>query len=652
MREPDAGARRVLSLLLCLYPAAFRSELGQDLVETALHRRRESVRWHPVTGRARFWLTEGVRFVFDGVVERLHSLPLFADDVRHAWRQLRCAPSQHALAIATLSVGIAATVAVFTLADTVVFRPLPYADARALYLIHARSGSTELSSNSLPNFRDLQASVSTMTWLAGASDRSPTLVDPAADAERISVLDVTEGYLPGLGGHVQIGRSFTDADRLAGAARVAIVNHTLWQRRWGGNRDVLGSSVRLNGVPYTVVGVMSPAFRDPEPIESGALTGMWTPVRAGDYKDRDHYAFRVLGRLDSATTENAARQELSQIGKRLAAAYPAENRFDGADLDFVLHSLHQATVSRARDRILLLLGAVLLLLILACANSASLFLARGVARAPELAVRLALGATRTRLARQLFTETLLTATIAGALGGLLGSLGLRAFVAMSPAGIPRLHELGLDARALAAVVGLTGVTAVMFGILPALRGARAGARASSAGARTTVSRQTQRLQSMLVAIEVAISLVLVTSAVLLLASVRHLLHTPAGLRRVECRRGRCQASVQFDNGARPTGPSMQRCSSGLRRLPESRARLWRTRCRARRAARGHASRRTAPFPGREDRNRARRRRTVPLPAPNSSPSTPSVAASSTSCTFRFWPAVCSRPTNEVRSRWS
>jgi predicted permease len=548
MRERDAGARRVLSLLLCLYPAAFRSELGPDLVETALHRRRESVRRHPLTGRARFWLTEGVRFVFDGVVERLHSLPLFADDVRHAWRQLRCAPSQHALAIATLSVGVAATVAVFTLADTVVFRPLPYADARALYLIHARSGSTELGSNSLPNLRDLQASVSTMTWVAGASDRSPTLVDPAADAERISVLDVTEGYLSGLGGHVQIGRSFTDADRLAGAPRVAIVSHTLWQRRWGGNRDVLGAAVRLNGDPYTVVGVMSPAFRDPEPIESGALTAMWTPVRAGDYKDRDHYAFRVLGRLDGATTENAARQELSQIGKRLAAAYPAENRFDGADLDFVLHSLHEATVSRAQDRILLLLGAVLLLLILACANSASLFLARGVARGPELAVRLALGATRTRLARQLFTETLLTATIAGALGGLLGALGLRAFVAASPAGIPRLHELGLDARALVAVVGLTGLTAVMFGILPALRGARAGAQASSArGSHDGVEANPAP------AVDAG------RNRSRDFARARHqcgpasrerptFASHPAGLRRFECRRGRCQASVQCENG--------------------------------------------------------------------------------------------------------
>jgi putative ABC transport system permease protein len=273
---------------------------------------------------------------------------------------------------------------------------------------------------------------------------------------------------------------------------------------------------------------MSPAFRDPEPIESGALTGLWIPVRAGDYKDRDDFAFRVLGRLAPATTPALASQELSRAGHRLAAAHPAENRFNGVDLDFVLYPLHEATVKGARHQILLLLGAVMLLLILACANAASLFLARGVARSGELAVRSALGATRTRLALLLFNETLLIAGIAGGLGALLGALGLRAFVAAAPggpAGIPRLHELGIDVRALLLVIGLTALTALMFGILPAMRGASA---VGSAGARTTASKRTQRLQSALVAMEVAISLILVTGAGLLLTSVRHLLNVPPG----------------------------------------------------------------------------------------------------------------------------
>jgi predicted permease len=523
----EALVRRVLGILLHLYPSSFRRDVGQDLIETAMHRRNESVRRHPATGAIRFWLTEGVRFVFDGVLERMQAWPSLSYDLRQAWRQIRRAPSQHALAIATLAVGVGATTAVFTLADTVVFRPLPYADARALYLIHVRFGGTELSSNSLPNLRDLQATISTMTWLDGASDRSPALADQAGDAERVSVLDVTEGYLPRLGARLVMGRPFNDQDRAAGAARVAIVSHELWRRRWTASPAVLGASVRLNGTPYTIVGVMAPAFRDPEPIESGAVTGMWVPVRAGDFKDRDDFTFRVLGRLSDKASLETARQELSQAGRRLAADHP-ENRVDGADLDFILHPLHQATVAGARDRILLLLGAVGLLLTLACANAASLFLARGVARSPELAMRSALGASRSQLALQLFGETLLTAAIAGVIGGFLGAVGLRAFVAAAPSGVPRLHELGLDLRALVAVGGLTGLTALMFGIVPALRGARAASPTAAANARLTASRSTQRLQSILVAVEVAISLVLVTSAGLLLASVRHLLNVPPG----------------------------------------------------------------------------------------------------------------------------
>ena len=527
----DAGVRRAFNLLLYLYPASFRQTLGQDLIETALHRRREATRRYPRTAALRFWLSEGLRFAFDGVLERAHAMPSLTDDLRHAWRGLRRGPAQHAVAIATLAVGVGATVAVLTLADTVVFRPLPYADARALYLIHARFGGTELSSNSLSTLRELQAFASTMSWLEGATDRSPALADGFREAERVPVLDVTDGYLARLGARIQIGRPFLAGDHRAGAARVAIVSHALWQRRWGGNPAVMGASVRLNGVPYMLVGVMSPAFRDPEPIESGAVTGMWVPVRAGSYRDRDDFGFRVLGRLATGATPALASQELTQLGHRLAAAYP-ENRIDGFDLDFVLHSLHEMTVSGARRQILLVLGAVVLLLVLACSNAANLFLARGITRSPELAMRSALGATRTRLAVQLFGEALLTAGIAGALGAVLGAVGLRAFVAVapgSPAGIPRLHEIGLDVRTVVVVIGLTLLTALMFGSLPALRGAR-GAAASSpwAGSRTTASKRTQRLQSTLVAVEVAISLVLVTAAVLLLTSVRHLLNVPPG----------------------------------------------------------------------------------------------------------------------------
>ncbi len=530
MRE-DRGetlAARVLRALLVLYPPPFRRALGDDLIETALHWRREARRRRGRSGAIHFWLTEGVRFAFDGLVERALALPSVLDEGRHAWRQVRRNPSHHALAVVTLALGVGATTVIFTIADAVVFRPLPYADAGSLHLIHSRFGGIELSSNSLLNLRDLQASVKTMSWLVGAQDRSPALVDDGEVAERVAVLDVTDGYLTGLNASVRLGRAFDPGDYAAGADRVAIVSSALWRSRWGQDPSVLGRVVQLNGRPCRIVGVMSSAYRDPEPIESGAITGLWIPVRHGDSPDRDDYGFRILGRLAPGASPGSATQELSEAGRRLSAAYPDVNRAEGADLSFVLHPLHETTIAGARDRLLMLLGAVVLLLILACANVANLFLARGVTRASELTIRSALGASRARLALQLFAESVITAAIAGALGALVAAIALRVFVAAAPAGLPRLHEIGLDPRVLLFVVALTGLTAVAFGTLPAWRGARTASAAASGGARATAARRTHRLPSAIVAVEVAISLVLVTGAALLLNSVRHLLNVPPG----------------------------------------------------------------------------------------------------------------------------
>jgi predicted permease len=367
-----------------------------------------------------------------------------------------------------------------------------------------------------------------MSWLAGAQDRSPTLMEGGRDPERIAILDVTDNYLSGLGARVNLGRTFGVADHAAAAERVAIVSAALWTSRWAQDPSVVGRTVELNARPYRIVGVMSPAFRDPEPIESGAVTGLWIAARDGDFKDRAGYDFRILGRLASGVSAATATAELTEAGRRLSAAWPDVNRLEGVDLGFVLHPLHETTVAAARDRLLMLLGAVVLLLMLACANVANLFLARGVSRGSELMIRSALGASRGRLAVQLFSESLITAGIAGAIGALFAAVALRAFVAAAPAGIPRLHEIRLDASVLFFVLALTVFTAVVFGMLPAMRGARTGSAAASGGHRATGTPRSHRLPSALVAVEVGISLVLVTGAALLLSSVRHLVSVPPG----------------------------------------------------------------------------------------------------------------------------
>lgn len=522
MRE--ASVRRLLSALLALYPASFRDRMGADLVETAVHRWRE--------GSGRFWWLELPRFAIDGLLERLRTAPSLIDEFRLAWRQVRRRPGHHALAVITLALGVGATTTIFTVADAVVIRPLPYPDSHALYLLSSRFGGIELAANSLPNLRDMQASVRSFTWLAGVSDRArsraaPALTDGGGDPERVVAMEVTAEYLPRMGARVRAGRAFNESDHAAGAPRVAIVSAALWQRRWGSDESVLDRPIRLDGVDYTVVGVMLGSFRDPEPLEAGAATDVWIPVRENAYgaQQRDNYAFRWIGRLAPGVSLDAARSELTRVGGRLAADHPDINRVEEADLDFVVQPLRDLTLGDARSRIVLLLGAVVLLLLLSCANVANLFLARGITRTAELSVRSALGATRTRLAAQLFAESVLTAALAGLLGGLLAVVGVRAFMANAPAGIPRLYEVTLDGRVLLFLIALTLVTAVVFGTAPALRGARA---VSAEGTRTTASRAAQRLQSAIVSLEVALSMVLVAGSALLLNSLAHLLRVGPG----------------------------------------------------------------------------------------------------------------------------
>jgi predicted permease len=514
--------------LLRIYPASFREAVGEDLVETALYRWRDARRRSGVRGGLAFWCVEGMRFAVDGMLERLRSAPAMIAECGRAWRHVRRAPGDHAVAVLTLALGIAATTTIFTVADAVVFRPLPYPGSEALYLIHSRFGPTELESNSLPNLRDVEASAHTLAWLAGAHEWSPVLGRDDGEVERVRALHVTEAYLPGLGARVRLGRSFVQDDYASSAQRVVIVSDALWRRRRGGDGAFAAQTVKLENIEYAVVGVMDAAFRDPEPIEAGVPTGIWVATRAGErrFATRDHYAFRWLARLAPNATVEGVRRELTPITRRLADDHPVENRVGEHALDLVPYSVRELTVGATRGRLLLLLGAVALLLGLACANVANLFLARGVVRNSELAVRSALGATRARLVLQLFSESVATAFLAGIAGTALAAAGVRAFVALAPSGSPRLHEIQLDARVLGFVFVLTLVTAAVFGVLPAVRGSRVTAAATAS--RTTASRGMQRLQGGLVAIEVCLSLVLLSGSALLLNGFRQLLRVHPG----------------------------------------------------------------------------------------------------------------------------
>lgn len=529
MRERTV--RGILERLLHVYPASFRWELGDDLVRTATARWSEARLRSGQWGEVVFWLTEGRSFVLDGLAERLRSLVAAgAAELTHAIRQVARTPRHHALAVGTLALGIGATATILTITDHTVLRPLPYPDAHRLYLVQTRFGAMEMTTNSLPNLVDVREQVDALSWIAAVNERSPALSDESGQGtERIPVLDVGPEYLPGLGARAATGRSFMAEDFTADAERVAIVSHGLWQGRWGGSRTVLGGQIVLNGTAHTVVGVMDPDFRDPDPLITGEGTGAWIPIRSssGAYHNRDYYGFRWLARLADGATPALADAQLALAGASLSEAHPVENRPDGQLMGFALYGLHEATTAEARPRMLLLLGAVILLLLLACANVASLFLARGLVRSHELAVRAALGATRRRVAVQLFAECLLTAALAGVLGSALALYGTTLFAAIAPAGMPRLQDVTIDVRILGFIVLLTVAVAVAFGTIPALRAAAMSGSEPSRG-RIGDSRTAQRLQTGLLAVEVALALVLVTGSMLLGGSLRNMLLTDPG----------------------------------------------------------------------------------------------------------------------------
>ncbi|MFW6078984.1 MAG: ADOP family duplicated permease [Gemmatimonadota bacterium] len=522
----ERGARSVLRALLRLYPEAFRTMLGDDLVETTVAVWRDAVRDAGPAGAVRFWLTDGVRFVVDGLLERLRSLVGIRDDARHALRQLRRAPGFHGLAVTTIALGIGATTAMFAVADAVVFRSLPYEGTDDLYRVAPRFGDLRVGSVGLPHLNDVREEASSFVWLAGVRAASPA-VTGVGDPVRASALFVTEEWLRRLGARPMSGRLLQDADFEPGAPRVVVVSHGAWRSWWGGG-DVVGESIELDGVPHTVVGVMDRSYRDPRPVEPDPARTVWVPARAGEPGHaRSDFTFQAIGRLRPDVSTEAAERQLAAIGARLSEAFPGTARLGGEGMQFWLASLMEETVGDARQRLLLLLGAATLLLLLACGNVANLFLARGSARTTELAVRSALGASRRRIVRQLTTESVVIAGIGGVAGAGLGAGLLRGFVALAPAGIPRLWEVGFDVRTAAFALGATAFTGLAFGLIPAIRAARRPALAARHG-RSGTSRHGLRAHAALVSLEVALALVLAAGSALLLRSFAHLIDVDPG----------------------------------------------------------------------------------------------------------------------------
>ena len=432
-------------------------------------------------------------------------------DIRLALRSLARTPGFTAVVVLTLALAIGANSAIFTVIDSVLLRPLPYAAPERLVMLWERSVNDPDGHEYInpENFRDWRKRVRGVGEMGATWDVSMT-VTGLGEPMQVPAQGVTASVFRVLGVPPAIGRTFTDDEDTTAGPAVLVVSHDFWQRHLGGTPSALGRAFSVNGMPFTVIGVMPPGFRPPQ-----TEAEMWWPLSldpAIDYRVQSGRYLRALGRLADGVSVEAADAELRGLARELELALPAFNTGWSA----TVVPLAEQVVGGTRRALLVLAGVVTFVLLIACANVANLQLARAAARQREVAVRAALGATRHRLLRGQLTESLVLAAIGGAFGLLLAVWATAALVRAAPDSLPRASEISLSLRTLGFTTSLVVLSAMLFGLLPSLRASRTdlqgmlkdGVRGSSA----------MRGRGALVATQIALSLVLLVGAGLMLRS--------------------------------------------------------------------------------------------------------------------------------------
>ena len=445
-------------------------------------------------GRLRRWLSE------------------LRQDVAGAARQMIAAPAFSLVAVATLAIGIGGTTAIFSVVNTVVLRPLPVPQPDRLFVVGETWRDSRVSNVSVGNFADMAAEQTTFESVAAASVVSVTM-SRESGAERRLAARVTASFFDVFRTAAARGRVFTADEDQPGRDQVVVLSHRFWKGELGGDPAVVGRTLTLNGRPHEVVGVMPPAFDFTADSESMWVPSAFTPDERAQH---DEHYLDVYGRIRAGVAPDQAAAEMAAIGTRLSERFPREN----AGRTLAIVPLMDIFVDSYRQRLFVLLGAVCLVLLIACGNVANLLIARGAARARELAVRAALGAGRGRIVRQLFTESLVLGLAAAAAGSALAFWVLQLLVAGAPAGVPRLDQARVDGVALAVAVSLGLLSSAVFGLVPAWRAARIDlVQALREAVRGAGERKVSDVtRSSLIAIELALAVVLLVGASLLVRS--------------------------------------------------------------------------------------------------------------------------------------